>query len=41
MEAYNQKLDEHIAKVRLLVNELFNINAIHWKKQKIESMNKV
>ncbi len=39
MEAYNQKLDVHISKVRLLINELFNINALHWKNNKIESMN--
>jgi hypothetical protein len=38
MEAYNMKLDTHIEKVRLLVNKLFDINAMNWKREKIESM---
>jgi len=38
MEAYKRKLDTHIEKVRLLINELFNINALNWKNNKIESM---
>ena len=39
LKYHNEKLDTHIEKVRLLINELFNINAMNWKNRKIESMN--
>jgi len=38
LKYHNEKLDTHIEKVRLLINELFNINAMNWKKQKIQNM---
>ena len=41
LKYHNEKLDTHIEKVRVLINELFTLNALNWKKQKIESMNKV
>ena len=39
LKYHNEKLDTHIEKVRVLINELFNVNAMNWKKQKIQNMN--
>ena len=39
LKYHNEKLDTHIEKVRVLINELFNVNAMNWKTQKIQNMN--